>query len=194
MTDPNPAAPYLDTLQHIDLLSERIHKLKRAQASAEEQIIHRIACDYRTGNVGIETVYALYQKLKATAVSGFPFRWSLGMPDEAHATRIRHTVYRKVRHQPDADGNWRGIYPLEPAERFPRTGTSVVYVLFDDANVPCYVGSTSDFRGRSKAHRKEGKAFVCWLAYPCADREAAYALEDRLLREHKPYLNRKASR
>lgn len=45
-----------------------------------------------------------------------------------------------------------------------------------------------------KAHIRDGKSCARWLAYPCADREAAYVLEGQLLRERKPYLNRRVGR
>lgn len=80
---------------------------------------------------------------------------------------------------------------MEPA---PPVGVSVVYVLFDVWNEPAYVGSTQDFRVRLAVHRKEKPGLLTWTAFPCADREAAYVLENRLLKEYKPHLNKKASR
>ncbi|MBL1120211.1 GIY-YIG nuclease family protein [Streptomyces sp. 110] len=70
----------------------------------------------------------------------------------------------------------------------------VVYALFDARNDPCYLGSTDQFRTRIGKHVKDGKVFTSWQAYPCPDREAAYVLEDRLLKERLPSLNKKASR
>jgi predicted GIY-YIG superfamily endonuclease len=185
---------YADTLQHIELIRGKIARLKQAQEEAEEQVIQRAASDYRAGRLGIEDLQALYLSIKQRTVGGILFRWNRHMPDEAAVQTIRHTVKRLRRHQADPDGVWRGSYPLDPSSRFPASGTSVVYVLFDKANDPCYVGSTSGFDGRVKTHHREGKRFVLWMAHPCADREAAYQLEARLLREHKPYLNKKAGR
>lgn len=193
-TDPPPATAYASTLQHIDLLTGKRWKLIYAQAKAEEQVIHRAAVDYRAGHLDIEGLFDVYEYLKPRAVEGFRARWNIHMPDEAKSRVIRHSVYRKRRFTPDDDGVWRGAFPFGTTERYPPTGTSVVYVLFDDANAPCYVGSTADFCARAKAHHKDGKPFVRWMAYPCTDREAAYDLEARLLREHMPYLNRKAGR
>jgi predicted GIY-YIG superfamily endonuclease len=68
-----------------------------------------------------------------------------------------------------------------------------VYVLFDAAGEPCYIGSTQNFRERARVHRT-GIAYERWVAYPCTDREAAYELETRLLKEHKPYRNKKRGR
>ncbi|MBX6386536.1 MAG: GIY-YIG nuclease family protein [Microbispora sp.] len=190
MTPPD----YTASLQHVDLLAAKIANLTLAQIDTEEQVIHRIASDYRAGRIDIEQVLEHYLWLKERAASGFMFRWNRHMPDNASAKRIRHTVHTRRRHTPGPDGIWRGAYPFGDTERYPRTPTPVVYVLFDAANEPCYVGSTADFRGRAKAHHKEGKPFVRWMAYPCADREAAYRLEERLQREHLPYLNRKVGR
>lgn len=195
---PSPAAVttghYDATLQHIGLLSAKRAKLASIQAKAEEQIIHRLASDYLAEVTDIGTLWDVYRWLRDRAPSGFSARWNAHMPAEASTVRLHNTARLKLRHEPDADGIWRGAYPLDPAERYPRLGTNVVYVLFDDTNVPCYVGSTDDFRGRVRAHHHQGKQFVRWMAYPCRDREAAYDLEVRLLREHKPYLNRKVGR
>jgi hypothetical protein len=98
------------------------------------------------------------------------------------------------RHVPNSpDGTWHGTWPLHGGS-FPSYGMCVVYVLYDHANAPCYVGSTQNLKVRLKWHAGDGKAFRQWTAFRCADRAAAYALEDRLLAEHKPYLNKKAAR
>ncbi len=98
-------------------------------------------------------------------------------------------------HSPNGPaGSWFGECPLNDGEPLPPKWTCVVYVLFDHENVPCYVGSTNQFRQRVKRHAYDGKRFVRWVAYPCADREAAFDLEVKLLAEHKPYLNVKAGR
>lgn len=185
---------YHATLQHIDLISARIATLTQAQIEAEEQVIHRLAVDYRAGRIDIEQLYERYLWLRDRAAAGFWKRWNWAMPHAATTKQIRHVVLRIRRHTPDPDGNWRGAYPFGDADRYPTTPTPVVYVLFDDANEPCYVGSTDDFRGRARAHAKDGKRFARWLVYPCTDREAAYELEERLHREHLPYLNRKVGR
>lgn len=185
---------YHASLQYIDLVSAKIATLTEAQIEAEEQVIHRLAVDYRAGRIDIEQLYERFLWLRERAAPGFWKRWTWRMPSDASSKQIRYTAYRKRRHTPDPDGIWRGAYPFGDTERHPPTPRPVVYVLFDDANRPCYVGSTSDFQGRAKAHAKDGKPFVRWMAFPCADREAAYAMEERLHREHLPYLNRKVGR
>ena len=59
---------------------------------------------------------------------------------------------------------------------------------------PLYVGSTHVFAERVKRHYIDGKPVKFWQAYLCSDREAAYQMEDRLLKEHMPVMNRKAGR
>ena len=187
-------ASYGSTLQHIELLRAKIATLTAAQEQAEDQLIHRAACDYQAGRLSIGALFSLYTWVRVRTVGGLLIRWNRHMPAEAEVKSIRHTVNRLRRHRPDPDGVWRGTFPLDDSARFPATGANVVYVLYDEANRPCYVGSTNGFKGRVKAHRREGKPFVRWMAHPCNDREAAYDLEDRLLREHLPYLNKRAGR
>lgn len=185
------AASYEGTLQHVELLHGKRRKLRDVQVQAEEQLIHRVASDFNSGRLSLKELYEFYLRFRAAAVEGFTHRWDSEMP--ITATKVRGEAERYLRDQPSPDGTWTGTYPLG-SQGTPPDYTSVIYVLFDPKNVPCYVGSTYRFRDRMKAHRKAGKNFDCWVAYQCSDREAAYQLEERLLREHKPYLNKKACR
>lgn len=94
-------------------------------------------------------------------------------------------------HWHDAIPDWVSYTPSDE-NPMPRRGQSVVYIFYDATNTPCYVGSTGDFSARLKRHLRDKKPIRVWVAYPCASREEAYALEDRLLKECKPYLNKKA--
>lgn len=179
------------TLQHLDLLAARVDRLNQARLVAEQQVTHRLLADYRAGTVGGAEVYAAFEQLRRSTVAGFRKRWNAIAPDELHAGRIRWTA---VHYAPDPDGNWRGEYPFGEDTRTPGNGASVVYVLFDAEGEPVYTGSTQRFRLRMSAHDRDGKRFVYWLACPCPDREAAYDLEARLLRERMPNLNRKVGR
>lgn len=191
MTQPLPTlAAYDSTIQHIELINTKLCRLLTAQAQAENQLIHRVASDYNAGRIGEREVYEIYIRVKPMTIEGFGTRWNVSFSGRLSTRRIRSVVLNL----PDSDGNWRGTCPLPSRDSSPPTGQSVVYVLFDAENVPCYVGSTEDFRPRLKAHLRDGKPVVRWLAYPCADREAAYVLETRLLRERKPYLNRRVGR
>lgn len=189
MTAPTDA--YQATVQHIELIATKIGVLQERQADAENQLIHRLACDYEAGIITAAGVHAVYKQSKGISVEGFRHRWNGRMPYELHDRRIWWTA---VKYAPDPDGNWRGEYPFTDDCRTPPNKISVVYVLYDERNTPCYVGSTEQFRTRLSSHRREGKRFSRWMAYPCADREAAYAMEARLHAEHLPHLNRKAGR
>lgn len=192
MTETTPADPfasYESTLQHIGLIKGRIAHLERRRVETEDQLIHRIALDLAEGKVSDQQVLRFYRDYRGTAAPGFGGRWNNRMPEAMNT----HRIGLIVRNLPDADGNWRGSYPLPVSDPAPMRNTSVVYVLFDADNVPCYVGSTGCLRTRLKQHGRD-KEFVSWLAYPCEDRARAYEIEERALREHMPYLNQKAGR
>ena len=189
--EPGGLAAYEATLQHIEMLHGKRCKLRDAQVHAEIQVIHRVACDFNAGLLSAEDFYRFYLRFRLVAIEGFTHRWDARMP--MTASKVRGEAERYLRDLPSPDGTWSGIYPLG-GQGAPPDQVSVVYVLFDPHNVPCYVGSTAHFRERLKVHRKKGKRFDRWMAYRCEDRDAAYALEERLLREHKPYLNKKIHR
>jgi predicted GIY-YIG superfamily endonuclease len=182
---------YEATIQHMALLSAKVAKLNELRVQAEDQLIARLAADYRAGLIGAAEVYDAFLACKEIKAQGFRDRWNAYMPWELNYGSI---VWTAVKYAPDDDGNWRGEWPFTDDTRTPPTGANVVYVLFDARNDPCYVGSSEQFRTRLRSHGYSGKKFVRWLAYPCADREAAYELEDRLLKQHQPYLNKRASR
>lgn len=184
-------ADYGASLQHLGLLADKVTKLNDLRVQAEQQILHRVASDYTNRTISLEDLYEFYLRFRTVALEGFTNRW-----DEAISVpslKVRFAAERYLRNRPTPEGTWSGIYPFA-GQGLPEDLISVVYVLFDAENVPCYVGSTHRFRKRLQRHRRDGKGFERWMAYRCDDREGAYDLEERLLREHKPYLNRKASR
>lgn len=180
-------AGFDSTMQHLALLKRKEERLRSARLDAEAQALHALAGACAAGELGKAELGFAYEEYRAVAATGFRTRWDAVMPITAARAKW---LLREV---PNGTfGSWFGTDPIgdNPA---PPAGQCVVYVLFDASNVPCYVGSSEDFRNRIMGHRHD-KAFVRWVAYPCADREAAYQLEDRLLKEHKPYLNKKAGR
>lgn len=187
---PSPSATYGSALQHLAYLTGMVAKFTALLHGSEARFIRRVADDYRAGEATAQAAYEAFLAAQALNPTGFCARWDDWAPHALEARRIRFTA---ILHAPDDDGNWRGAYPFVDDSRTPPNGVSVVYVLFDDVNQPCYVGSTDKFRTRLGAHSRD-KVFSRWIAHPCADRATAYALEVRLLQEHKPYLNRKASR
>lgn len=92
-------------------------------------------------------------------------------------------------HRPDPDGNWSGRWPLQPDSRFPPKGKDVVYVLRVASGLVVYVGSTSNFSARMKAHHSAGKRWASWTAQACDTREDAYDVENEFLQTYMPHLN-----
>lgn len=212
--------PYDATFQHIEIIARKIDKLMAAQVDAERQVLHRIRCDYTAGELSLDNLYRLYRRYRSLTHDQGPdgkdvrkhlrptpaALWdeTMPIPNNQVVARIKAQEFNK-RYEQNEDGYWSGVANLDMHAHRPPDGQAVVYVLFDDQNVPCYVGSTEKFKTRIDTHYRNGpggnrsrpergKEFERWVAYPCPDREAAYQLENRLLKEHKPYLNRKASR
>lgn len=202
-----PLSAYEDTLFHIGLIRSKLARLTEVQVDAERQVLHRVGRDFAAGTLSLEDLldfYRGYRDLVCPAGDdgkrvyitrpGFSDLWNETIP--VHSSKIANAVrndWMRKRYAPNENGTWSGEFPLGLRDQRPPAGQCVVYVLFDDANVPCYVGSTSGFKGRLDGHGRE-KSFARWVAHPCEDREAAYQMEERLLREHKPYLNKKAGR
>jgi predicted GIY-YIG superfamily endonuclease len=177
------------SLHHVELLREKELKLEAARHEAETQVLHRVGAAYRAGEIDLQQLYAIYEHYKAIGLVGRKTRW-----DENVDVPWRQMTYLSTQLPNGPEGSWVGEYPILHGTTAPARGIAVVYVLFDEDNEPCYVGSTDQFRTRMTAHWKSGKRFVRWQAHPCRDRDHAYRLEDRLLKQHKPRLNRKASR
>lgn len=181
------------SLQHIALLKQREERLAEARKEAEHQMLHRVGVAHRLGEIDEVQLEAIRQEYAALQSEGRSLRWNehIGIP----WNRLKQLIFHKRCLAPNGpEGTWVGEWPLLPGTPCPRPQIAVVYVLFDEVNEPCYVGSTHDLRQRLKAHAKQGKHFTRWHAHPCRDREHAYQVEDRLLKEHKPRLNRKAGR
>lgn len=200
-------APYQDTLAHIGLIAAKVEKLVAVQVEAECQVLHRAGRDYVAGRLSIDGLLELYRtyrdlvyptrddgKRRYIERPGFSDLWNDAI--DVHSSQVANAAkdaWHIKRYEPNEGEGWSGELPLRLEDSRPRTGQCVVYVLFDDVNVPCYVGSTSGFKGRLAAHARD-KVFRRWVAYPCADRESAYDMEVRLLGEHKPYLNKRVGR
>lgn len=184
------------SLQHLTLLAGRRERLEFAQLDTEDQILQSVGRLFRAGILAAHDLLPIYQELRAITPPeasrhsrpSLHVRWvdSVGL----NSSEMRSAV----KNAPNGPQGWEGDAPLGPFEICPPRGVSVVYVLFDETSEPCYVGSTKTFRDRLKVHLRDGKPAVRWVAYPCASRAHAYLLEDRLLRQHMPYMNRKASR
>lgn len=172
------------SIDHVSRTNERMDRLAIARDGAVEQVIHRIAQEYAAGALTTTDLLAVRDQL-----IGSRGRWNTcwnkaGLPSRAMLNSI-------LANSPNGpSGSWYGTEAYPTADDpMPPNGVSVVYVLYDAANLPCYVGSTENFRSRLRSHTRDGKPVKYWTAFPCPDRESAYRLEYDLLGTHKPYLN-----
>lgn len=159
-----------------------------AREEAESQYAHRAGADYRAGRIDLLELADLAADFEAVAGPGKALRWQETIGISLATLRLHRANRPNGPH-----GAWNGCYPLAADTPRPISGTNVVYVLFDDNLTPCYVGSTSHFSARLRAHWRTGKRWSRWAAFPCRDRDEAYQLEGKLLAEHMPYLNRRRS-
>ena len=186
------------TLDEMVRYTSRMNTLRARLSDAEGQLLQRWGGAYRSGALSQDEVVDAAMAVTAGGhLPGWVARWN-----EAFGFDVRAVIYQRnyearnaARHEQNAGYGWTGNYG-DSGTSFPRPpkGQSVVYVLFDAAAEPIYLGSTHDLAGRIKAHRREGKPVVYWRAAPYATREEAYAAEDEMLRAVKPEMNRKASR
>lgn len=184
------------TYQHISLLRRKQDLLRTSQIAAEEQFLCRIAQLFAARHISEVELAFIYRAYAEFAIPGFLKRWEANIPVKPGRVQyILRDLETTERHAPNMpDGTWQGSWPLDHADRVPMYNTCVVYVLYDATNGPCYVGSTQNLKARLKDHHKDGKPFTRWTAFACGDREAAYQLEEKLLAEHQPYLNKKRYR
>jgi hypothetical protein len=190
---PSTLDPYAATLEHCDRIRHRMNRLTETFDESMGQLLSCAARDYRAGDLALDDLVELYARVKDLGGPGFTRLWNKYMNVPAGA--IQGHVRRREVHRPNGQGGhfWCGPYPYEIDAPRPSKGTAVVYVLYDRANEPVYVGSSGDFGARMRSHHRV-KDFTWWMAYPCESREAAYLLEDGLLAARKLRLNVKAGR
>lgn len=183
---------YADSLASLAALNDRRLWLTERQEMVSAQIIHRCAVAYRAGEIAAEAMQALYRELRDNNPPGWSKAWAAaGLPC---IREVNAFIRRAALDAPnESDGSWSGGNPIVRAPR-PSAGTAVVYLLYDEAGDPVYLGSTASFVARLSAHRHAGKSFAFWRAWPCADREDAYRREEQMLRQALPRLNVKAGR
>lgn len=185
----------LATAQHVATMQRKIDQLLRMRDEAWTQMLTTAARGYADGLIGDLDLPEMLADMKASYGPGFSLIWNRHMP-WAHS-QVSHRALAATRNRPNAPhGSWSGEWPSWTDGPYPEDRVPVVYVLFDDQNEPAYVGSTERFVLRMSAHRKDPRkgSIRRWTAHRCDDREAAYALEERLLAEHKPRLNRRTTR
>lgn len=172
------------TVDHIAGVNNRIERLKDARANSVRQLAHRIHQDYAAGIITTADLLVARQLLRAGG-AGWSGEWqAVGLPGPQWIRAV-------LASEPNAPaGSWQGTGAYAtPDNPMPPNGRSVVYVLYDHDNQPCYLGSSEQFRTRLRVHIKDGKPVKSWSAFPCRDRDDAYRLEFELLQSHKPYLN-----
>lgn len=180
------------TAQHITFIQKKLDQMREAKDNAWRQILTAAARGYAEEPISLDDLQSLHTEMKFCYGSGFVKVWDECMP--IASASLRHVITRVRQNPPNGPmGSWMGLVHAS-GESKPWRGIAVVYVLFDAANVPIYVGSTGNFPSRLNTHRNEKPEAIRWTAYKCRDREHAYEVEDRLLREHKPAMNVRAGR
>lgn len=187
-----------DRLAAMEALADEQAALTDRRVAAELIFMRELKAEIDAAALDPRTVQEAYLAARAVASDGFFRRWNDMMPVriQGAATRAMHRARQAAREVPNGTGGhyWFGTAFLGPTDPAPLEGTPVVYVLYDVANEPIYVGSTRDFLNRLAAHLRDGKPVARWMAYPCRDREAAYELEEKLLAEYKLPLNMRVTR
>jgi hypothetical protein len=178
------------TIQQIEMLVARQAKLAALQSEAEAQMLHRLGTAFKQGRITDAQFVAVFKQYGQMGIPGRSRRWL-----ENTGITWGFMLHKVKYGQPNGtEGTWIGTWPLATDAVAPLSGVPVVYVLFGPDNEPCYVGSSAQFRQRIRQHAKDGKIFTSWQAYPCQDREHAYELEVRVLRERMPSQNKRAGR
>lgn len=171
------------TLDHHASLADKAEAIRTARLDTEESFCHRFGIAWRAGELTAQEALTLYDRFRAHGVQGYSNRYKAAECPGPNS--LRHAI----RTGPNGpNGTWHGPSLMDSTSPAPVEGTAVVYVLYDAALTPIYVGSTSNFRARIKAHRRT-KTFEYWTAQPCVDREHAYAMEAAAIRHHQPILN-----
>lgn len=197
------------TIEHMLHIGNRMETLRDALFNCEEQLIHRLGVEFRAGEVSMEQAADIVYEIRHLLAPGWTKRC-----DEIFGPGIRKLMSRRTqvaanldRYGENEPWGWRGECSIEwvkhpdglTSEKFiswprPMRGVSVVYLLHSIEGVALYVGSTQNFSDRLKAHLVDGKPAAFWSAYKCSTRESAYEIEDRLLKEHMPTMNKRRGR
>jgi len=183
------------TAGHLAVVQRKLDLLNRAKQDAWAQVLTATARLYAAGDLRADDLVRLLDEMRTWYGPGFSKTWDRVFTGPVAAKSVRHLAGRERRLRRDeAIRTWEGTFPLD-GQLVPGAGVPVVYVLFDELNEPVYVGSTECFWTRMSGHhiRREHRIDF-WVAYRCNDREHAYEVEERLLAEHKPRLNKRTTR
>ncbi len=187
------------TAAHIVNIQSKMDRLARVKLDAWAQLLAGVNREF----LGEEELAELIEDMKASFGEGFSKFWNAHMPATLSCVKVRTAVtqrrlrraeYERNRPNGPTAGTWVGTFPISWEQPIALWGQAVVYVLFDGRNDPAYVGSTDNLPLRLRKHEREKPGLARWMAYRCVDREDAYRLEDKLLKEHKPHLNKRRGR
>jgi hypothetical protein len=176
---------YSDTLAHCQIITSKINRLSATLDESMAVALRLADREFRDGQITIDDIAELYGEFRDLK-PGFSTIWNQHMSVHSKVASLHLRAGKTPTY-------WSGPYPYDGSSR-PMKGTPVVYVLYNAANEPVYLGSTGEFGARMRRHRADGKPVAWWLAFPCESREAAYLLEGGLLAARKPPLNIKVGR
>lgn len=177
---------YAATEQYIQLIRGKRAQLERVQIDAERQFITCVAREHAAGRVSWTELIRVHRFLREGALPGWYQRWQEELPYSAHELKRMEAIHETE--------EWSGVgmdVYNDPGR--PPKGAYVVYLLCDDTGEPIYVGSTQSFANRLSHHRRD-KVWASWRAYRCDNRQHAYEVESRFLRQYKPRLNKQGAR
>lgn len=183
------------TAGHLAVIQRKLDKLNEAKEDSWEQLLTAVHRKYRADELDAVDLVDLLNEMKEWHGPGFSRIWDRVFTGVLAAKAVRHQAHREALLKRDSGLSfWRGSFPLG-GEKVPRRDVPVVYLLFDERGEPAYVGSTESFRERMSGHHiRADHPIETWMAWRCRNREDAYLMEERLLAEHKPYLNKKRTR
>lgn len=177
-------------------VSAELGRLAGVTRRAETALFAQLAARYRHGDLALEELAVIFLDIRPRLTPGWTKRWEEYLPHTRG--RIQQLIadedhgYSRAPNAPA--GAYRGAWPLARYAPRPALGVSCVYVLYLGDEI-IYYGSTHTFVNRLRGHEvREGRRFTRWLAYPFADRELAYRVEDRLLKRRLPSGNVRAGR
>jgi predicted GIY-YIG superfamily endonuclease len=180
------------TASHLSLIQAKLDTLDRAKRDSWAQLLTSASRLFAAGELSYADLAVLCAEMKDSYGPGYSTAWNSIMP--VAANQVKWLAERELQAALiGTHGCWRGLVPVAD-QMAPPKGTSVLYVLFDDENEPVYVGSTGNFRARMYGHQRDKREAVRWVAYPCHDRDRAYEIEDRVLKERLPRMNKRAGR
>jgi hypothetical protein len=193
--DPRPVQVYPQLIEGLGI-EEVVTYMRLAlwHQRGEESSIERLAEELWFGSAdhAERWVHALVQR--DLVVTDDAYRAALKAEWDAHTAETKRSQDERQDRLDNADyldGYWHGEWPAQP-KAVPPKGISVVYFQYDKDGQLAYIGSTKQFLRRMEGHLDTSRPDVWarWEARECAARDEAYVIEDREIRERRPYQNK----